>query len=112
MELGPLQRKWIDALKSGKYQQCGKTLCNEGKYCCLGVANEVCELEEEDKNSLLNSYDLLGLYGSLGDLEEYGMIVDGSKYYALGEANDAGASFKEIAEFIEKNPGNVFQRSV
>jgi hypothetical protein len=34
-------RKWVEALRSGKYQQTTGALCRDGKYCCLGVACEV-----------------------------------------------------------------------
>jgi len=33
--------KWIDALRSGKYEQCTNVLHADGGYCCLGVAVEV-----------------------------------------------------------------------
>ena len=32
---------WIDALRSGDYEQTRETLCEDGRYCCLGVACEV-----------------------------------------------------------------------
>ena len=34
-------KKLTTALRSGKYKQIKKQLCNEGGYCCLGVACEV-----------------------------------------------------------------------
>lgn len=45
-ELGPLQKKWVEALRSGKYSQTTGKLhdLGEGGYCCLGVA---CKLLEE-----------------------------------------------------------------
>ena len=32
---------WVDALRSGQYEQTDKRLKRDGKYCCLGVACEV-----------------------------------------------------------------------
>ena len=34
-------KKLTTALRSGEYKQIKKQLCNEGGYCCLGVACEV-----------------------------------------------------------------------
>lgn len=32
------RRLWVEALRSGKYKQGFKGLCNNKRYCCLGVA--------------------------------------------------------------------------
>jgi len=32
---------WLEALRSGKYEQCTNVLHAEGRFCCLGVAIEV-----------------------------------------------------------------------
>lgn len=41
VKLNPNAQKWVDALRSGKYQQGAGCLSAEGKFCCLGVACEV-----------------------------------------------------------------------
>lgn len=38
-------RKWVDALRSGEYEQGTGTLHPDGQYCCLGVACEVYKQE-------------------------------------------------------------------
>src|SRR6266851_1373779 len=52
-------RKWVDALRSGKYQQTTGKLSDGQAYCCLGVACEVAiesgvalerKLEADDPN--------------------------------------------------------------
>jgi hypothetical protein len=41
-KLNPNAQKWVEALRSGKYQQTRYLISRkDGKYCCLGVA---CEL--------------------------------------------------------------------
>jgi len=40
-----LKAKWVEALRSGKYEQGRGALLNDGKYCCLGVLCEVVGLE-------------------------------------------------------------------
>lgn len=37
-KLGPRQQAWVDALRSGKYEQGRSYLKNGGAYYCLGVA--------------------------------------------------------------------------
>lgn len=45
MQLGPKQKRWINALRSGEYKQ-GRSHLQDvnGNYCCLGVA---CEVDDE-----------------------------------------------------------------
>lgn len=42
MELGPNQKKWVAALRSGEYKQ-SRDGCLEwqGKFCCLGVGAKI-----------------------------------------------------------------------
>lgn len=43
-DLGPNQRTWVRALRSGKYDQVTGTLqCVGDRFCCLGVACKVAE---------------------------------------------------------------------
>lgn len=107
-------------MRSGKFKQ-GKTALKrkdeEGNitYCCLGVLGEISGLKEE---YLLNQNDLEWLYLEcdintwLGCIEAAQAapagfkIKIGKKYkkvFSLAQANDQGATFKIIANFIEKN---------
>lgn len=65
--LGPNQQKWINALKSGEYEQCDGSLEDSNGYCCLGVA---CKVAEE--NNIEIYYDDNGeiIGGTLEDQEE------------------------------------------
>ena len=43
-----LKTKWIEALRSGKYNQGRRALVtNQGSYCCLGVLCDVMGKEKE-----------------------------------------------------------------
>jgi hypothetical protein len=112
MELGPLQTKWLDALESGEYEQTFKGALQDGDgYCCLGVANAVCELKESNEFSLETTYDKLGLHDEVGTF----VTVPATKfdYSYLTGMNDVGRfSFEKIAGFIRANPEKVFTRSV
>lgn len=126
MELGPLQKKWIEALRSGKYEQGQNWLRIDNCYCCLGVAaefvlgitpkgngsstertvylynNESFELEKKD-------FEKLGLVDEIGSFKE--PFRDGKEYFTLAALNDNFWTFEEIADYIEANPDNVFTRS-
>lgn len=113
MKLGPKQKKWIKALKSGKYKQCKRQLCNGVGYCCLGVANEVLDLNEVSLTCLPGSFKSIGLRSGFGHFSEQYQFPRGSHTYSdLADLNDNGIPFRKIAEFIENNPELVFTRSV
>ena len=42
-----VKQKWIDALRSGKYEQGSEKLRSQQGYCCLGV---LCDLYSQEKN--------------------------------------------------------------
>lgn len=109
-ELGPLQKTWVEALKSGKFKQGTKTLKipldnGEFSYCCLGVANEVCNLGEKHPDYLHDSFLKLGLR------DNEGMPKSGISGKQLTVINDNGKSFKDIAELLESDPEEYFSES-
>lgn len=110
-QLGPNQTKWLAALRSGEYQQGKYELYADGTYCCLGVANKVCNLQEESESSLLCTYEDMGLYSDSGAVKNVSLYGDG-EYLSLVELNDTRQwSFSKIADFIEENAENVFKES-
>jgi hypothetical protein len=110
--------EWVKALRSGKYRQGKgrlKLLDPKGKasYCCLGVLGEISgvEAEELEVHTQLATHEVrekAGIVGSCGE------CVDGTRidlkvgneiksFESLADANDFGATFEEIANWIEKN---------
>lgn len=104
-----IAKKWVAALRSGKYKQTKQQLKNEHGYCCLGVLasispwkNSYTRMKDEYKwtNRVLapkiqkwaGMKRPNGRYNYTGDL----------KYDTLSSKNDDGASFKTIANLIEK----------
>jgi hypothetical protein len=100
-----IKKAWVEALRSGKYEQGKHSLKKDNCYCCLGV---LCEINHK--------------------LDEYGYIIGGGKEYlndelekefnmvyngyfkgfsideksCLTELNDfTGFTFEQIAEVIE-----------
>jgi hypothetical protein len=126
-----IKQKWVDALRSGEYQQAtGRLRSNDG-FCCLGVLCDLYAQEpfnkgwvfkgEYDENPLPQDYwyfdgesELLpssvrqwaGLYSSsptikVEDEDENG---DEDQFWinvAIAELNDNGSTFKQIADLIE-----------
>lgn len=98
-----IKAKWLEALRSGKYQQIRGRLrsINGDAYCCLGL---LCEItggmpdEDWEKNSQSISLPVLcdsGLYVSKDDYLCAARI--------LSSRNDSGFSFEQIADWIEAN---------
>lgn len=118
---GNTKRRWVDKLLSGEYKQGAsylkRTFNNQTEYCCLGVLSEqkrelkaeVLEYWYDDdaqetvylhKESLSDSmppneddFDMDGYWHGLPLAVQQG----------LADANDKGATFKQIAKWIEEN---------
>lgn len=120
-------KKWVAALRSGEYEQGKDALQSTAGYCCLGVACAVYEKEVGPvqkgwdgrfRGKTLyphkNVLDWLGLRDESGDFrgDYFPGLVDDDGYDpkcdSLAEANDAGATFSEIADFIESEPEGLF----
>jgi hypothetical protein len=103
-----LKRKWVEALRSGKYQQTqgllNRTIPSEGKpagMCCLGVLCDVIDPEGwvvvDSMTKGFRNSDTTGYLPE--DLSE---DLDG-RDILLAHRNDAGATFEELADYIEAN---------
>jgi hypothetical protein len=108
-------KKWVAALRSGKYDQTRRVLSNSEGYCCLGVLCDIAPkavgkwVESTDINKSRNFVsttkdqsvarpttkvvEWAGLKNRLGK-------HDGMKS-CLATMNDNGASFTVIADIIE-----------
>ena len=122
MVLNENAKKWVEALRSGKYSQCKGTLQNRAGYCCLGVACDVYEKETGNKLpknnhgfykgcSLINKFevvkDWLGLKEHNGNLSAF--LYQGTIYPTLAYLNDHSRStFNEIANVIEFKGKELF----
>ena len=97
-------QKWVDALRSGEYEQGkGNLKTADGKFCCLGVACEISELGEWNGRYYLDASNFLppevqGWLGLSSSPQIVG-VADGSAWYL----NDhRGWSFDQIADAIER----------
>jgi hypothetical protein len=107
-----LKRKWVEALRSGKYEQGRLQLrTHDNKFCCLGV---LCDIVDSSKwkpadvdDEYYNGYFYDGIregspltYRILPDslLEQVGCRMEAY----LSNANDNHDTFEQIADYIER----------
>ena len=101
-----VKEKWLNALRSGDYQQTRQYLHKEDGFCCLGV---LCDLYGKEHNvewELVNG----DTYYEFQDEPELLPLfvaewagVERHRSFTLGELNDNGSTFNEIADLIEKH---------
>ena len=125
-----IMKKWVRALRSGKYKQGKGTLKQynrkgEAEHCCLGVLCELynqqmrknkkktlTETTHENNSDFTCGYTRFG--GRCDDLPKIvrewsgmktgiGIIDENKKDNNLVDFNDSGYSFKNIAYIIEQN---------
>ena len=106
-------KKWVKALRSGKYKQTTSRLKDKTGYCCLGVA---CELAVKagviKKFEPGNSFLPVQVRNWLGLSSRRGAYRDGDYFNrnnSLDQLNDYRNSFKYIARLIERQPKGLFK---
>lgn len=111
--------QWVAALRSGEYAQGKNALRNsKNEFCCLGV---LCNLHaqshpgiaagQRDPRKYLGEYgrlsalvmDWAGIRNNLGSVDVGCPQKTVNGRVTLAAANDSGARFLTIADFIEKN---------
>jgi hypothetical protein len=122
MALNKNAKKWVRALRSGKFKQAKNVLATlKNTYCCLGVA---CELARKDgvrvskkKNKEDGCFEYSSRQGSLPPQVQMwlGLGSDEGVYTSkngrdtsLVVRNDTGKKFAEIADIIESEPEGLF----
>lgn len=90
-----LKAKWIEALRSGEYEQGTGYLEKDGCYCCLGV---LCAIQDEQWKEEFDN----GLYTeTLPDRLNNGLTA--ADRGELAKRNDDRESFADIADYIEQH---------
>lgn len=119
--------KWVTALRSGKFNQARGMLrkFDDGRnitgHCCLGVLCEINKVDDDfiDSNETIASpviMEKLGISSEEGTVHledgngnpavrpiKFRIGNETKEFNSLAMANDGGASFKQIARWIEKN---------
>ncbi len=111
----------VNTLRSGKYKQGtgGLNTSNE-RFCCLGVACEICKdelgleigvgINEESityngkigmlPEKVKDYFQFNSIIGRRADREE--IKINGGCFISLASANDECCTFNQIADYIEK----------
>lgn len=99
-------KKWIAALRSGKYTQDVKRLKTEKGHCCLGVLCEVAMENGEPWESLISIEHFCMLPENMRDwagLRDIAGATSTKTQPPLTCLNDnLGCSFEMIADYLEK----------
>lgn len=105
--------RWAEALESGKYKQGRGSLFDNGCYCCLGVLQEInglpvySQFSEDYETDIPAEWPADTGHISLPSLNEVDYLLaldeDGESYGADKLNDDAGLSFKQIAQLIRGN---------
>lgn len=102
-----IKQIWLNALRSGKYEQGQSSLHEDGKFCCLGVLTDLYiretnqEWEEYSGNTFAFHDDPSFLSHAVK--EWAGLHLAWIDDRPLSTINDEGASFEEIANLIEEH---------
>jgi len=113
-----IKAQWLQALRSGEYEQTSGALEHGGKFCCLGV---LCDLAvKAGVTERSQEADGPVVYGTAdGEDTSAGILPDGVKEWSglpqrnpifiedgnvesLAAKNDMGYSFAQIADLIER----------
>lgn len=100
-------KKWMKALRSGKYKQIKERLQSQYGYCCLGVA---CELfiKESKKERKAETGFLLGFCpDDQPNAPKWLQYINEDFYLKTGEEitvlnDEKGLTFSELADELEK----------
>ena len=100
-----VKKKWLKALRSGEYEQTTNYLKNDGAFCCLGI---LCDIHsKETKHRWRQEHYFTEMRGLPHQVLKWAGLPDDryvcykGKHGQLGNANDMGLSFKQIANIIE-----------
>jgi hypothetical protein len=130
-ELGPKQKEWLAALRSGRYSQVTGSLHTVRGFCCLGVWCDLKSPSGWEKDGGETTFGLvasgeycedvlpdpywrdLGLYNCVGrhrDADDNLQLTDSNRdLWNLAKRNDDGATFLDICSLVEVDPALWFR---
>ena len=95
---------WIAALRSDKYKQGVSKLCEDDHYCCLGVAQKVCNINTDSEGFLR--------FDGADDDEYYvwTFIPDNIQRYLVNLNDCERFNFFEIADELVRTKDEIFNQ--
>lgn len=112
-----IKAQWVAALRSGEYKKANSRLRRDNRFCCLGVLCDLHAKAHPEQGGWKPEPDARHLFRYSGDaadlptpvmawagLTRRDPIVHNSSggMTSLANMNDAGMTFKEIADIIER----------
>lgn len=102
------KNQWVEALRSGNYEQgrvylYNKSYSGPATYCCLGVACSILGQKIPSDHFILGSSNPFFKYRSEFGLIPAELADDSITQIQLSKFNDRGATFNQIADWIENN---------
>lgn len=99
-----LKKKWVDALRSGKYKQ-GKTALRVGNnFCCLGVLCDVIDPKRWVSTPDCDHFKWDVALANVPNKTRKAIHLNHTDAHKLMYLNDGeGKNFNEIADYIESN---------
>ena len=102
-----IKQRWVDALRSGEYEQTRGTLHKGDSYCCLGVLCLVMGMTKVPLDANGNGYfidsdgaEVGGFISNQEHLDTLGLEVhDIPPLYHMNDSE--GRTFNQIADYIE-----------
>lgn len=115
-----MNRKWIEALRSGEYRQ-GRgylrkiTIDGETQFCCLGVLAHLANVKIADLSTSCFEDAFLHTFPSINTTDEFVAMYGGYQAYQMppGEwfTNLTGIESSEMCEFASLNDqGHTFNK--
>jgi len=99
-----IKARWVEALRSGKYQQGRAALRSlEERFCCLGVLCDLYSPSEWTTNGSTRYFHRESLSAFIGADFRTQMGLSDAEAWRLARMNDDGKSFADIADYIEAN---------
>lgn len=98
-----VKKVWINELRSGRYKQTDGALRRDGRHCCLGVLCATSKAGKWEERGFGGEYR----YGGATGFPPLPVIEWASlsrrEMNSLAAMNDHGATFDEIADWIERH---------
>lgn len=92
--------RWLEALRSGKYEQTIGTLHYKSRYCCLGVA---CKIQGYSDDLIDNACLPFQIKDEIRKVPKLLKTPGNRSVAKVADMNDDGKSFEQIADWIEQN---------
>jgi hypothetical protein len=113
------RKLWVEALRSGKYEQAAQALRRGQGFCCLGVACDISGVGEWSGAAyVVDTFDASASILPRAVRDWLGLAHVGAEYgdrdgidgKQLTAKNDSGATFAELADIIESEPEGLISK--